>query len=942
MTIKVHVDPDFIGSSETGGIRRVSEGMLKHFGKFGVEHVQNVKDADVILAHGSMPTRDGNKPIININHGLYWSRQEWGESYLDVNERLVEAMQRAVAHTAPSEWVSKAIRRGGLFYPKVIYHGVDSDEFAPGENQGYVLWSKARADVVSDPQDMQKVAAMLPEVKFLTTIGQQTRNVSIMKRGPRNEAMPFNQMKKVIANAGVYLCTARETFGIGTLEAMACGVPVAGWDWGGQSEIIIQGVTGYLAYPGDYKGLAECIEMCIAHRNILSNNCIDDVKKRWGWEKRVEEYADLVKKVYHDHYKVRRPKVSILISAYNLDKYLPACLESVNRQTLRGYECIVVDDAQSKSTKDIVMSFREKNKKIKYKATPENLGLPGARNFGFEHSKGKYIRHLDADDWLADNALEVEVAALEKDLDAHIVYGHMEMVNEDGSRIFGKDGNVVRSGWPEESFSWFGQMAHLNQLPSCCMMRREVLERSGGYRDRMVRNEDAEFWCRVTSLGFRAKKFTQAVTYFHRHREDSKGAEEWAKDGKEPDWTAWFPWRMGASDFQSARDVLRKNAGLHPNAKLVPFGAQGKTTDPRFWYVHDYAYPVVSVIVTCGPMHEKHLLDALDSVQAQSYPDWECIVVNDTGKAWESDIMGAPFAKVVNMDGNQGVSAARNKGFEYAKGRFIVWMDADDYWLPWYLDRMVAYGEQNDGIIFSDLIQDTGDNLEVYRYPEFNEARLAIDMRYAGSSVLVPRYAAELVLESQGGWDTEIVGMEDWDYQIAVHDAGVCAYRIEDALFVYRVYSSTKREKDHARISEISAYLDEKWKKYRKEGVTMACGCGKKKIVKALPQSTMSSSGNFKSSESIAMEMGDEGSLVMVEYFGPNEQNFSIRSKLDPRVRYTFGNNRHKKRRTVFLKDAQRLAGQIGPNGKVLWQIVTGAKVEDMDPQAALGRQLKS
>jgi glycosyltransferase involved in cell wall biosynthesis len=529
---------------------------------------------------------------------------------------------------------------------------------------------------------------------------------------------------------------------------------------------------------------------------------------------------------------------------------------------------------------------------------------------------------------------------LEDDPDVHIVYGHLEVVNEDGSRIIGKGGVPQRSGWPEEQFNWFAQMAHLNQLPSCCMMRRAVLERSGGYRERMVRNEDAEFWCRVTSLGFRAKKFTQAVTYFHRHREDSKGAEEWKKEGKEPDWTAWFPWRMGATEHGEARKVLAETAGNHPDPALVPFGAQGRPSVPKFWYIHDHAYPVVSVIVTCGPMHEKHLLDALDSLQAQSYPDWECIVVNDTGKPWEADIMGAPFAKVVNMEGNQGVAAARNKGYEFAKGKFIVWMDADDYWLPWYLNKMVGYAEENDGIIFSDLLQDTGDELKIYRYPEFDERRLALDMRYAGSSVLVPRHAVEKVIESQGGWDTEIVGMEDWDYQIAVHDAGVCAYHIDEALFVYRVYSSTKREKDHARIKEILEYLDVKWKKYRKDGEKMGCGCGKKIIASGQPQSRLSASGNFKSSEAIATEMADEESLVMVEYSGPNEQNFSVRSRVDPRVRYKFGNNRHNKRRRIFLKDAQHLIGQVGRDNVPMWQIVTGAKMEDMDPQAALGRTL--
>jgi len=933
--IKVHISPDFIGSTETGGIRRVSEGMLKYFPQFGVKHVSNVRDADIIIAHGAMQTKCGGKPIINVNHGLYWSRQQWGDGFFDVNGRLADAMTAAVAHTAPSEWVSKAMRRGGLFYPEVIYHGVDMEDFTPGNNEGYVLWNKARADYVSDPEDMQMVAALLPSVQFRTTIGREADNVRVIK------PMPYDDMKKVVGNAGVYLCTARETFGIGTLEAMAAGVPVAGWDWGGQSEIIIQGVTGYLAFPGDFEGLAECIRLCLQHREILSKNCMADVKKRWGWEKRIEQYAKLVKKVYRDYYKLKRPRVSVIVTAYNLDKYLPDCLESVNRQTMGDYECLVVDDAQLNSTKKIVAGFRKDNKRIRYLPTLNNLGLPGARNYGFYKSKGRFIRHLDADDFLADNALELEAKALDEDQDVHIVYGHIETVNEDGSRLLDKRGNPRRSGWPTETFNWFEQMAHMNQLPSCVMMRREVLERSGGYRDRMKRNEDAEFWCRVTSLGFKAKKFTQAVTFFHRQRSDSKGAEEWAKEGREPDWTAWFPWRMGADGFDEARNVFRENAGMHPNPALVPFGAQGKPTNTKFWYVHDYAYPVVSVIVTCGPKHERYLLDALDSVQAQSYPDWECIVVNDTGEVWGPDIMGAPYAKVVNMNGNEGVSAARNKGFEFARGRFVIWMDADDYWLPWYLDRMVAYGEENDGIIFSDMIQDTGDKLELYRYREFDERRLSLDMRYAGSSVLVPRYAAEKVLALQGGWDCEIVGNEDWDYQIAVHSTGVCAYHIPEALFVYRVYSSTKRKKDHARKEEIVEYLNNKWPRYLKEGIKMACGCVKKTIVKRSPKSTLSSSSKLFDSpeEMIVADEGQDDKIVSVEYFGPNEQNFSIRSKLDSQVRYKFGNNPHNKIKEVFLKDALYLIGKIGRDNLQFYKIVTGVSAEDgeQDPQAALG-----
>lgn len=931
--IKVHISPDYHDSTETGGIRRVVEAMLKYFPYHDIQHTRQIEDADIIISHGAMQTHYKNTPIININHGLYWSRQPWGEGYQKVNELVVSAMTMAVAHTAPSEWVSRAIRRGGLFYPEVVYHGVDFEEFSKGENSNYVLWNKHRADYVSDPKDMMQVASMLPDIEFRTTIGRQTKNVNVLN------PMPYSEMKKVVSNAGVYLATARETFGIGTLEAMACGVPIAGWDWGGQHEIIIQGETGFLAHPGDYRALAECIQLCRQHRERLSANVMEDARTRWKWEPRIEQYVAIIERVYREYYELNRPKVSVIVTAYQLDKYLPQCLESVDKQTLRDYECLVVDDAQQDSTKYIVDGFSRKNKRIRYLRTPRNLGLPGARNYGFCHARGRYIRHLDADDFLAENALAIESQALDEDPAIHIVYGHLETVREDGSRIVDKNNQSLRSGWPEEQFNWYKQMSHLNQAPSCSMMRREVLERSGGYRDRMERAEDAEFWCRVSSLGFRVKKITQAVTYFHRQRGDSKGALEWKEQGKEPDWTAWFPWRMGANDYEQGNKVYGKLGDKHPNPPFVPFGAQGKPKNQPFWYIHDYAYPIVSVIVTCGPGHEEYLLDALDSIQAQSYPDWECIVVNDTGKDWDGNILGAPFARVVNTGENIGVAAARNKGFEYAKGRFIVWLDADDIWMPWFLERMVSYAEQNDGVIFSDFIEDKKDKLTVQRYAEFECQKVVSGFRYPGSSVLIPRHIVETVLEKQGGWDTQIPGMEDWDYQIAIHDSGFCAYHIDEALFVYRFYSSTRRERDYAIVKDVKDFVDQKWRKYRLDGETMGCGCGSKKIVKTKPASTLKSSGNFANISQIVDETTSE-QMVNLEYIGPNEATFSLNSRVMRGVVYRFGNNIHHKTRTVFLGDAEYLVSRLGRDGKPEFRMVTGAAMEHQDPQAVLGKSL--
>lgn len=938
--MKVYIAPDYSDkdkAADNGGIRRVAEAMMKYLPKFGVEIVHDPDDADVICNHGAMLVERPGVPSVNVNHGLYWSRQPWGSGYQEVNELVVESMRHAVAHTAPSNWVSNAIRRGGFFYPEVVYHGVDPDEFSPMQNEGYVLWNKARADYVSDPNDMLKVSTYLPERKFSTTIGNPAHNVKIIGN------VSHESMKEFVAKAGVYLATARETFGIGTLEAMASGVPVAGWDWGGQSEIIVQGYTGYLAPPGDFQALADCIEKCFVERERLSENCMKDVRERWTWEPRIKQYADIFRRV-HKKYNLngRKPKVSVIVTAYKLDRYLPKCLESIRDQTFKDFECLVVDDAPLETTAIIVKDFAKKDKRFRYVPVVNNLGLPGARNFGFSQARGMYIRHVDADDYLAGNTLALETKALDNDWGVHIVYGHLETTREDGTRIL-ENGEPVRNGWPPDQFNWMHQMSHLNQLPSCSMVRREVFERTGGYRDRMKRAEDAEFWCRATSGGFRAYKFTQAVTYFHRQRGDSKGAIEWHEQGKEPDWTSWFPWRTGAGDYEQALNIIRKYGGEHPSPNFVPFGAQGKPPrSMRYWYVHDYAYPVVSIIVTCGPGHKQYLVDALDSIQAQTYPDWECIVVNDTGQEWDKNIPGAPWAKVVNMQKNSGAAVARNAGCDLAKGRFIIWMDADDYWLPWYLEKMVSAAEQNDGVIFSDMILRTDEkSFKLYHFNDFDCSKVALSMQYAGSSVLYPRKVIQGVRNLQNGWDEAIPGMEDWDFQVAVHSIGFCAYRVPEPLFVYRMYSSTKRKKDYNNGDAIKDYMDNKWRQYRTGAKTMACGCSKRTLVAKPPSSTLQSSGSF--ANAVQPMTVDGSQMVNVEYVGPVTEPFTINSRVQPGIRYRFANNDYHRVKTVLIQDAEYLINLLDGNAVPLYRVVpTGAAAETNDPVAFIGQAIQA
>lgn len=97
-------------------------------------------------------------------------------------------------------------------------------------------------------------------------------------------------------------------------------------------------------------------------------------------------------------------KLSIIIPAFNVEKYIGRCLESLINQSLKDLEVIVVDDASTDSTSKVVDTFRRENPQIAYIRNKSNLGAGVSRNVGFSVAGGVYVAFLDADDWIDTNA----------------------------------------------------------------------------------------------------------------------------------------------------------------------------------------------------------------------------------------------------------------------------------------------------------------------------------------------------------------------------------------------------------------------------------------------------------------------------------------------------------------------------------------------------------
>jgi len=109
------------------------------------------------------------------------------------------------------------------------------------------------------------------------------------------------------------------------------------------------------------------------------------------------------------------PKVSIIIPVYNSDKYLEQCLNSVIEQIFKSIEIIVVNDASTDNSLEIIKKYQIKDDRIVLVNLEERRGVANARNKGLECARGEYISFVDSDDWVSKDYIEFLYENIEKE-----------------------------------------------------------------------------------------------------------------------------------------------------------------------------------------------------------------------------------------------------------------------------------------------------------------------------------------------------------------------------------------------------------------------------------------------------------------------------------------------------------------------------------------------
>jgi hypothetical protein len=205
------------------------------------------------------------------------------------------------------------------------------------------------------------------------------------------------------------------------------------------------------------------------------------------------------------------PKVSVLMPAYNAERYVRPAVESVLAQSFRDYELLAIDDASTDSTLEILRSYEDS--RLRMLRNPRNLGVLGSLQAGLAAARGSLVARFDADDLCDPRRLEQQVEYMDSHPEVTLLGTACELIDSEGKHI----GRFCPPTLPA-AVEW-ELLFHNTVVHSSVMFRREPVMALGGYREQVphVEAEDYELWSRIAASGRKIVQLSQPLVSVRRH-----------------------------------------------------------------------------------------------------------------------------------------------------------------------------------------------------------------------------------------------------------------------------------------------------------------------------------------------------------------------------------------------------------------------------------------
>ena len=208
------------------------------------------------------------------------------------------------------------------------------------------------------------------------------------------------------------------------------------------------------------------------------------------------------------------PKLSFIVLSYNYADLIGQAIRSVLAQTVQDFEILVVDDASTDASREVVRSFLN-DQRIKLLTNERNVGGAASYNRAVGAARGEYLVNLDADDWIPPNKCEAQLAFLARN-NVAVLGSYATFVNRDGQPAaeLAQLEASVNQPFDNTVDSWIGQ----NRLVrSSTMIERQAHLAVGLDDPSMVRAPDYELWTRFFRRGYRFAVVPEKLVYYRVH-----------------------------------------------------------------------------------------------------------------------------------------------------------------------------------------------------------------------------------------------------------------------------------------------------------------------------------------------------------------------------------------------------------------------------------------
>ncbi len=221
---------------------------------------------------------------------------------------------------------------------------------------------------------------------------------------------------------------------------------------------------------------------------------------------------------------MEHPLVSIILTLYNGEKFIRQTIKNVIDQTYAHWELIVVNDASTDSSSEIVHSFTDP--RIRIIDLPENVQVVMAHRIGDAEAKGKYIAALDKDDLWEQTKLEKQVAWMEAHSETGVCFTEVKIIDDNGKpahapqmeRLFSVK-NQNREKWLYDLLTTGNHLCHSSSL-----IRKDALDASGGQNILIRMTHDYELWVRL-ALKNEFYVIPEQLTFYRRFENSGSNSE---------------------------------------------------------------------------------------------------------------------------------------------------------------------------------------------------------------------------------------------------------------------------------------------------------------------------------------------------------------------------------------------------------------------------------